>query len=223
MSSRRTYSSSAPKYETRRPGRVYASPPPESYHGPHFDRAMAQEQYWDSIGSREVWDPSKQLSSVAARPETYGLAHSYHESRLEHEYSDPYEKRPSPYTRRAEADYKTYKRPSDGHGEIAEQVRKYKDTPVGRNISPHDFHRDSLLEGKRLAREGRDMSNLAAQSRLGFNQKYPQGYEDLTATENHMKQVRSQIEAARGFRKADNFIDGRLDAFEKQMVRRGRR
>lgn len=111
MSSRRTYSSSAPKYETQRPGRTYASPPPESYHGRQFKNAGAQEQYWNSRGSTEVWDPSKPLSSVAARPDTYGLAHSYHESTLETEYSDPYKKRPNPYTARTEADYDAYKRP----------------------------------------------------------------------------------------------------------------
>lgn len=136
MSSRRTYSSSAPKYETRRPGRTYASPPPESYHGRQFKNAGAQEQYWNSRGSTEVWDPSKPLSSVAARPDTYGLAHSYHESTLEHEYSDPYKKRPNPYTARTKADYDAYKRPSDGHGGIAEEVRRYKDTPVGRKTPP---------------------------------------------------------------------------------------
>jgi hypothetical protein len=121
---------------------------------------MAQEQYWDSLGSTEVWDPYKPLSSVATRPETYGLAHSYHESRSEHEYSDPYKKRPNPYTARAKAEYQAYKAPSEGHKDISELVRKYKDTPVGRKISPHDHHRDSLLEGKRLAREGRYMANL---------------------------------------------------------------
>ena len=160
MSSRRTYSSSAPKYETRRPGRTYASPPPESYHGQYFENAGAQEQYWDSRGSTEVWDPSKPLSSVAARPDTYGLAHSYHESTLEHGYSDPYKKRPNPYMARTKADYDAYKRPSDGHGGIAEEVRRYKNTPVGRKTSPHDYHRNSLIKGKNLAREGRDMANM---------------------------------------------------------------
>lgn len=160
MSSHRTYSSSAPKYDTQRPGRTYASPTPESYHGRQFVNAGAQEQYWNSRGSTEVWDPSKPLSSVAARPDTYGLAHSYHESTMEHEYSDPYKKRPNPYTARTKADYDVYKRPSEGHGGIAEEVRRYKDTPVGRKTSPHDYHRDNLIKGKNLAKEGRDMANM---------------------------------------------------------------
>jgi hypothetical protein len=121
---------------------------------------MAQEEYWNSRGSTEVWDPLKTMEPVAARPETYGRAHSYHEPRLEHEFTDPYKKRPHPYTARVNADYYAYKVPSDGHGAIATQVHHYKQTPVGRNTSPHEYHRDSLLEGKRLASKGRDMANM---------------------------------------------------------------
>lgn len=97
MSSRRTYSSSAPNYDTRRPRRTYASPPPESYHGPDFERAGAQEKYWNSKGMRDVYHPFGELDDpIIARPDTYGLAHDFREPRLEHKYSDPYEKRPNP-------------------------------------------------------------------------------------------------------------------------------
>ncbi|QKX57662.1 uncharacterized protein TRUGW13939_04780 [Talaromyces rugulosus] len=226
MSSRRTYSSSRVEARPAERNRIYATPPPpppEPYHGRQFERAMVQEEYWNSRGSTQVWDPLKEMDSVAARPDTYGRAHTIcHESRLEHEYSDPYKKRPQPYTARADADYKAYKRPSEGHRVISQQVHSYKQTPVGRNVSPHEYHRDSLLEGKRLAREGRNMANIAAQSRTGFEQKYPQAYEDREAIKKHAHQGLSQKRSAGNYRDDDTYIDGRLAAWEKQMERRGR-
>lgn len=161
MSSRRTYSSSAPNYDTRRPRRTYASPPPESYHGPHFERSDAQEEYWDSKGMRDVYHPFGELDDpIIARPDTYGLAHDFREPRLEHKYSDPYEKCPNPYTARARADYRAYKRPSDAHGAISDEVAACKQTPLGRKTSPHNHHRKRLEKGKELTREGRLTSNL---------------------------------------------------------------
>ena len=161
MSSRRTYSSSAPNYDTRRPRRTYASPPPESYHGPHFERSDAQEEYWDSKGMRDVYHPFGELDDpIIARPDTYGLAHDFREPRLEHKYSDPYKKRPNPYTARTRADYDAYKGPSDSHGAIAKEVSAYKQIPLGNKAIPNNDHRRSLEKGKERSREGRVMSNL---------------------------------------------------------------
>ena len=156
------YSSSEPRYETRSPGRTYARDEPrlKPYHGPHFERALAQEELWNARGSRDVWDPDQPERSVAARPETYGRAHSTHRSRVEHQYTDPYEKRPAPYTARTEADYDAYKRPSEGHRGISDEVGRCKATPVGRKHHPHESARDSLLRGRERATDGRRMANL---------------------------------------------------------------
>lgn len=135
-------------------------PPREATHGPHFGKAMAQEQYWNSRGSTEVWDPYRGMGPVAARPETHGLAHSYDGPRLEQKYTEPYKKLPNPYTARTKADYTAYKGPSEGCGGMTEEVGLYKNIPVGRKVSPHDEHRDSFLKGKNIARDGRDMANV---------------------------------------------------------------
>ena len=128
MSSRRTYSSSASDYDTRRPRRTYASPP-RPYHGPDFERAGAQEEYWNFRGMRDVYHPFGPKVSPPARPDTYGLAHDFREPRLEPEYSDPYEKRPNPYTARARADYRAYKRPSEAHGGLQADSNREKNLP----------------------------------------------------------------------------------------------
>ena len=156
------YSSSEPRYETRSPGRTYARDEPrlKPYHGPHFERALAQEELWNARGSRDVWDPDQPERSVAARPETYGRAHSTHRSRMEHQYTDPYEKRPVPYTARTQADYDAYKKPSDGRRHISRELRERNRIPVGKNTYPEDSHREGILEGIGYARDGHRMANM---------------------------------------------------------------
>ncbi|KAI9932371.1 hypothetical protein ASPWEDRAFT_27364 [Aspergillus wentii DTO 134E9] len=216
MSSRRTVS---PKYDARRPGRVYASPSPERYHGRHFEKSPAQEQYWNSRGSTEVWDPLNPVNTkgLAPRPATNGLAHSYHDPILETQYSDPYKKRPNPYTARTKADYAAYKGPSEGHGAIADKVASYKDMRIGRKVSPHEHHRASLYEGQDLAVQGRNMANIAAQSRTGFDHKYPQAYEDHAAIGRHVEEANKQRRSARNFREDDAFLDEKIGKWKERM------
>lgn len=83
-----------------------------------------------------------------------------HQSRMEHQYSDPYEKRPVPYTARTKADYKAYKHPSDVHGSISQRVKEAKNINVGEKTYPEDSHRDGVLTGLWHATAGRNMANL---------------------------------------------------------------
>ncbi|KAJ5578635.1 uncharacterized protein N7459_007599 [Penicillium hispanicum] len=217
------YSSSEPKYDTRSSRYARNSPPPKPYHGPHFEKGPAQEELWDARGSREVWDPYKPERSVAARPETHGRAHSIHQSRMEHHYSDPYEKRPVPYTARTRADYKAYKDPSEGHGWMSEKVGAAKNIQIGRKHFPEDSQRDAILEAREVATSGRYMANLAVQGRVGFEQKYPQAYESRDAIRRHTKQVTSQSDSAKSFRDSQEYLDHHLAAWERQRERQGRR
>ncbi|KAJ5659392.1 hypothetical protein N7507_005843 [Penicillium longicatenatum] len=144
----------------RNPDKGINPPPPVPYHGPHFEKAPAQEALWNSRGSTQVWDPYQPMPSVAARPETRGRAHSIHQSRIEPQISNPYEKRPMPYTARTEADHSAYKRPSDGHGGIGVAVGKAKVISVGRKHVPSESAREGIVHGIELAKSGRMMSNL---------------------------------------------------------------
>lgn len=154
------YSSSEPERDTRNPGRAYKNPVEPSYYGPHFEKGPAQEKLWDERGCKEVWNPREPMRPVATRPETYGRAHSVHQSRMDQpRISDPYEKRPMPYKERTRADYDTYKYPSQDHGAIETEMNKYKHTKVGRKIEPKYSHRDDLLKGKELSKAGRYMAN----------------------------------------------------------------
>lgn len=152
-----------PPAHIRQPGHINP-PAPRPYHGPHFEKGPAQEELWNARGSTQVWDPYQPMHPVAARPETRGRAHSYHQSRIESQISDPYEKRPMPYTARTAADHKAYKGPSEGHGRITVEVARAKAIPVGRKHVPSDSAREGIMHGKELAKSGRVMANVYAKS-----------------------------------------------------------
>ncbi|KAK1141781.1 hypothetical protein N8T08_008446 [Aspergillus melleus] len=214
------YASSAPKHETRSSGRTYARDPPPSYHGRRFEKATAQEQLWNARGGNEVWDPSKPLRSVAARPETHGRAHSFHQPIQEHKYSDPYVKRPHPYPPRVVADYKAYKDPSEGQRPFKKGAAKAKNVNTGRKAAPDDSARDALLEGMRHAKTGRDMANVAWSSRVGFHQKYPQSYQSRAAIDDHHEQIGNQRGSAMRFREDGDVIKGKLNEWKDRRAAR---
>lgn len=63
----------------------------------------------------------------------------------------------------------------------------------------------------------------ASQTRMGFVQKYPQAYENPKAVKTHIDQAHYEKRSAATCRDDGAYIDGKLDVWEKQMVRRGRR
>ena len=57
---------------------VGARIPPQSYHGPHFERSEAQDELWNQRGSNKAWDPLSKnpMISVPPGPESRGRAHT---------------------------------------------------------------------------------------------------------------------------------------------------
>ncbi|KAJ5892662.1 hypothetical protein N7504_009353 [Penicillium tannophilum] len=204
-----------PPAHIRQPGHINP-PAPRPYHGPHFEKGPAQEELWNARGSTQVFDPYQPLRSVAARPETRGRAHSIHQSRIQPVISDPYEKRPMPYTARAHADYAAYKSLSDVRGIIKNEVREAKKIKPGRTGEPPDSQREGIIHGMERAKAARIMANRSFQGREGFVQKYPQAYDNLDALESHNEQAQNERRSADKYRKSENKLNGNLQVWKER-------
>ncbi|KAJ5090326.1 hypothetical protein N7532_009010 [Penicillium argentinense] len=138
---------------------------------------------------------------------------------MRHEYGDPYEKRPSSYTIRAKADYDVYKRPSEGHAHLSAEMRRCENTAVGKATYPEDSHYDQLLHRTEVAEFGRQTAKSAAQSRTGFDQKYPQGYGTSDAIQGHTIQARDQRWSDKFCREGEGASSQKLVAWGKPNQR----
>lgn len=143
---------------------VGARIPPQSYHGPHFERSAAQDELWNQRGSNKVWDPLSKnpMISVPPGPESRGRAHTIDRERTKpHEYTDPYKKNPSaPWPDRVSADYNSYKNASASHANVSEKLGPIKNLNTGKKVFPEVETRDMLMEGRRLAKDGRKKANM---------------------------------------------------------------
>ncbi|KAJ5239650.1 hypothetical protein N7468_004269 [Penicillium chermesinum] len=216
--------------------RAYARNPPQTYHGPHFERAAAQEQIWNDRGSTKVWDPYQTTRPVVPGPEYQGRSHSIEREKMKApEYPVPYEKRPMPWPRRLQAERESYHDFSDDHGALGALGRKGRDTLVGRKHEPTEAVRESLREGRNSAQDARVMANLYENlfptlllsideltifrgwsGRAGFVQKYPQAYESLEAIGHHAKQDKGHRSSAQGYADDVGAIDGKLRQWEQE-------
>ncbi|OQE25507.1 hypothetical protein PENSTE_c006G08151 [Penicillium steckii] len=153
---------------------VGARIPPQSYHGPHFERSEAQDELWNQRGSNKATKA--------------------------HEYTDLYKKNPSaPWPDRVSADYNSYKNASASHANVREKLGPIKNLNTGKKVLPEVETRDMLMEGRRLAKDGRKKANIAAQARSGFDSKYPQGYESHTAIASHRVAASDENQAAKNY------------------------
>ncbi|KAJ5709943.1 hypothetical protein N7493_009535 [Penicillium malachiteum] len=205
-------------YVSSEPNGHLSRPAPPTYYGPHFkEKGPRQEEIWNERGSTTVWRPSDPLPPKKSKPreETFGRAHSIGENRRVRQLSVPYEKRPNPYPPRVNANYKLYKDPSgDERKAMRDIIKPATKVKVGQYYEPKEAGKKIIEAGIDAAMRGRTMGNMAAQTRVGFSQKYPQFYETFDAVESHRTPVTHENKSAENFRQKETIF--------RKGLRRGR-
>lgn len=150
-----------PLYEVRYPesGRRYAPAPAPSYHGPHFEKGPSQEEIWNTRQTKELWQSGKRIDEVTFRQEYCHRAHTFQQPVQKHQYSTPYEVRPTPWTNKMSAEYNEYKVLEDSNKVNRAGVKKANQTQVGRNYAPTQDHGRAIEDGISYAIAGRTVSN----------------------------------------------------------------
>jgi hypothetical protein len=88
-----------PKYGEQSVARHYAQHQPSKF-GPHFEKGPAQEEIYDRRANGERMLPG--------HPDLRDRAHSFHQPRQHHAYSDPFETRPPEWSNHMVAEYQRY-------------------------------------------------------------------------------------------------------------------
>ncbi|KAJ5439733.1 uncharacterized protein N7458_010731 [Penicillium daleae] len=201
----------------RRTTETSVNAPLPGYHGPHFHRGPAQEDIWNQ----------RQQNIQISYEDIRGRSHTFHSPIEQHQYSNPYELRPGPFTKRMEQEYADYKKKAETCGTNRSAVKQAKNVPVGRNYVPETIHGRQIMTAVDLAIEGRIQANAAAQARAGFQQKYPQAYKD-NAIVSHWIEASNARKAASAYREAEVSLrklhgrwEQRMVQYEQQQVHRG--
>lgn len=213
-----SWPSSEPAYEVRVPesGRRYAPLPTPSHYGPHFEKGPSQEEIWNTRKKKEIWHSEKEMDNLNVREEYRSRAHSFHEPVKRHQYSDPYEKRPVPWTDQMVAERDEYHRFSDVDRGVTQAITDAKKVRVGRKVTPIPDHGKQIMHGISIVKASRLETNRAVQSRTGFNQKYPQAYEEK-GLEGHTRQVNTNRTRAINMRKSEKELVKNYDTWKRRM------
>jgi hypothetical protein len=140
-------------------GRYYAHVPPVSHFGPHFERRPLQEEFLNNRETKEIWYSEKVLDKLSFREEYCHYSHSFHEPIQQHQYSNPYERRPKEWTTLMETEHGEYYRVSNMRQNWKELVGQAKATPLGRKHTPNMVHGKEIKDGISHARAGRSQAN----------------------------------------------------------------
>ncbi|KAJ6183678.1 hypothetical protein N7519_004979 [Penicillium mononematosum] len=180
-----------PKYGEQSVARHYAQHQPSKF-GPHFQKGPAQEEIYDRRANGERMLPG--------HPDLRDRAHSFHQPRQHHAYSDPFETRPPKWSNQMDAEYKQYHSSGDNKTPQNVQNEAYMTTahrlPVGDKHPFNPAHGPILQTGIAAARAEVMKQNHVVQGREGFVQKYPQSYKDEKALETHNTEVKNRRQAA---------------------------
>jgi hypothetical protein len=128
----------------RRTSETAANTPSPGYHGPHFHQGPAQDEIWNR----------RQNGSVPYE-DIRGRSHSFHSPIKQHEFSNPYEVQPDPWTPRMEQEYADYKSKVETCNKNMRSVRAAKQIPVGRKADPEASRGPQIMAAVDLAIEGR--------------------------------------------------------------------
>lgn len=130
----------------RRTSETAVNAPSPGHHGPHFHQGPAQD---------DIWNRRQQSNQEVSYEDICGRSHSFHNPIKQPEYSNPYEKRPVPWTPRMKQEYADYKVKVETYGQNESAVNKAKTLPIGRKHSPEASQGRQIMTAVDLAIEGR--------------------------------------------------------------------
>ncbi|CRL26731.1 unnamed protein product [Penicillium camemberti] len=203
---------SEPPYETpeygQQPVMRRTAQPEHSKFGPHFQKGPLQEQIYERRADGE--------RIPTGHPDLRDRAHSFHQPREHHEYSDPFKKIPKQWSRQMQAEREHYHALCD-RKEEDQAIRLADALPVGRKVKPHPNDSTVIKAGITANEAWAAHCNMGAQARGGFAQKYPQSYENLDAIATHEKEVAKSRARAEGYRDKSNFLAEKHTRWALQM------
>ncbi|KGO74997.1 hypothetical protein PITC_032350 [Penicillium italicum] len=207
---------SDPTYETPAYGQQPVIPPmtqPEqSKFGPHFQKGPQQEEIYNRRATGEIIPPG--------HPDLHDRAHSFHQPRQHHAYSDPFETRPETWSSQMNAEHTEYhvagdiKDPQALQNEVDAHAAYH--LRVG---SKHPFipaHGPMIKTGIAAAQAMVTRENLVVQGRDGFVHKYPQAYKTETALQKHDLEVERRRKAAEKKRGVHTILNANYDKWAKE-------
>ncbi|KAJ5849147.1 hypothetical protein N7534_007836 [Penicillium rubens] len=184
-----------PKYGEQSVARHYAQHQPSKF-GPHFEKGPAQEEIYDRRANGERMLPG--------HPDLRDRAHSFHQPRQHHAYSDPFETRPPEWSNQMNLQNEAI-------------LKTAHDLRVGERwpFNPAD---GPILQTAMVAARAETMKqNHVVQGREGFVQKYPQAYKDEKALGTHNTEVERRRGAAVRRRAQEGAVQGKYAIWAKRQ------
>lgn len=140
----------APEYNVRLA--EYEAKNKPTHFGPNFSQGPKQQEIFDRRQKGEVFH--------SGHPELCNRAHSY-DATGQHRFSDPYEKRPVPWTAQMKAEHGRYKDLGDGKRfhPFETVISPGKNVQFGRNSKPTDKDKKMIEAAQAAAITARYMAN----------------------------------------------------------------
>ncbi|KGO40593.1 hypothetical protein PEX2_042660 [Penicillium expansum] len=207
---------SEPTYETPAYGQQPVIPSKNQHepnkYGPHFQKGPQQEEIYKRRANGERIPPG--------HPDLHDRAHSFHQPRQHHAYSDPFETRPGVWSNQMDAKHKKYHFAGDIKDPQA--LQNHVDTHEAHHLRvgpKHPFipaHGPMLKTGIAAAQAMVTRENLVVQGREGFVQKYPQAYKTEMALERHDREVGNRRRAAEKKRTEHTTLSANYDKWARE-------
>lgn len=145
--------SEAPKHEGYQTMSRRNAQSRKSHYGPHFEKGPQQEEIFDRRAAGERFP--KGHSELRDR------AHTFHQPRQQHEYSDPYRKVPQPWTNQMTAEHRYYHALSDSKvpktsKEVAQKAQRLR---FGPKNPPTNQQGKDIEKALGSAQQGRVLAN----------------------------------------------------------------
>ncbi|KAK4868397.1 hypothetical protein LT330_007119 [Penicillium expansum] len=202
---------SEPTYETPAYGQQPVIPPKDqpkpSKYGPHFQKGPQQEDIYNRRANGEIIPPG--------HPDLHDRAHSFHQPRQYHAYSDPFETRPEAWSNQMSAEHNKYHFAGDAKDA---QTRQYEvDLKLANHAKTGPRHPFDPANGQKIktgiaaAQALAIRANIVVQGRDGFVHKYPQAYKNEEALETHNDEVQRRRKAAQKKRAEYNALSADYD------------
>ncbi|KAJ5530401.1 hypothetical protein N7527_003794 [Penicillium freii] len=167
-------------------------PKPTKY-GPHFQKGPQQEDIYNRrANGGEI---------PAGHPDLHDRAHTFHQPRQHHAYSDPFETRPEVWSNQMRAEHGMYHiagdrkdaqtRQNEANLHIANHAR------VGARHPFNPANGPNIKTGIVAAQALVIRENTVVQGRDGFVHKYPQAYKAEKALQTHDEEVMRRRKAAK--------------------------